>query len=143
MNTLKHNQTCLKKICSKVQNLLSALAHQTGLVVHRKECTDRATTRFQQTKASDRCGVQGLSLVRHRTEVPERLFIGQFGVGASDRSGGTPDHLTMPNGRLTSSTAPYSNRIKWFGGAPDRHRRRSDALTECAFQPYFFQQLFG
>lgn len=96
----------------------------TGLVVHQTECAKRDATGFQQKRASDRSGVQGPSLVRHQTEVVERLYFGQFRVGLLNRFGGTLDRLTRFNDRLFSND--YID-VAGSGG----HRRLSLFMVRC------------
>jgi hypothetical protein len=81
--------------------------------------------------------------VRLQTKIPETSFLRQFVARASDQSGGTLDRLTTPNGRLTSSTAPSSDRFRQYNGKSDRHFRRSGALVENALSAHVFQWLFG
>jgi hypothetical protein len=63
-NTLKYNQTHLKKASDRLT---------------------RVATSFLTEEASDRSSVQGPNPVWHRTKVTKRLYFGQSGVSALDR----------------------------------------------------------
>jgi hypothetical protein len=65
-------------------------------VVHQHVCARRPRLGFSQLV----CWTGPMAI---RTGYVERMFFGLDGAGMSDRSGGTPDHLTNSNDHMFSN----------------------------------------